>query len=542
MSTIQIESEKASILVIGMAGRIGSGVSFVTDKVRQSLNTFGYEVEVIKATTILTKLEQLLTPDEKLQINEKVEDFRRLTSGTASEEAIRVRRMQLIGNWSRRSVGNEIVAAFSISFFIAQDIEAIGSDKRKAYIVDSIKHPEEVRYLRSVFGDQFWMIGVVASDRMRLRRLKQRKKFSVQEFDFLSQSDIDGSDEFDTEPYRKRSGQNALKAVLMADYFFANDFAEKADIEKDAGRLAKLMFGIEVVSPTAAEVGMSAAYQASLRSACLSRQVGAAIVSAEGELISTGWNDVPKFGGGLYGAFEGTFEGRCWSFGAKCYNDEKKSEISNEVVEQLIKADILAADKRVSAMAILANTRISQLIEFSRAVHAEMEALLAIARTGRSGMLGSTMYVTTFPCHNCAKHIVDAGIRRVVYLEPYEKSLARELHPDSINDPLVDASHDKVVIEGYGGVTPKRFNEFFVMRRERKKDGKFLDNDTNRWMMPLIQREDFREILRKVKVVAEAYPDIEQELAAEDAKVSSNEEIMSINSTESDEGSSRSPK
>ncbi|TMQ08861.1 MAG: hypothetical protein E6J90_35770 [Deltaproteobacteria bacterium] len=46
-------------------------------------------------------------------------------------------------------------------------------------------------------------------------------------------------------------------------------------------------------------------------------------------------------------------------------------------------------------------------------------------------------------CHNCAKHIVASGIRRVVYVEPYVKSQAVQLHGDAIlsddhGDPTPD--------------------------------------------------------------------------------------------------------
>jgi len=57
-----------------------------------------------------------------------------------------------------------------------------------------------------------------------------------------------------------------------------------------------------------------------------------------------------------------------------------------------------------------------------------MDAILALARGGETGIVGSTLYCTNYPCHYCAKHIIAAGINRVVYLEPYEKSLARKLH------------------------------------------------------------------------------------------------------------------
>jgi deoxycytidylate deaminase len=41
--------------------------------------------------------------------------------------------------------------------------------------------------------------------------------------------------------------------------------------------------------------------------------------------------------------------------------------------------------------------------------------------------------VTTFPCHNCARHIVGAGIRSCVFLAPYAKSQAAALHSDSLS-------------------------------------------------------------------------------------------------------------
>ena len=75
------------------------------------------------------------------------------------------------------------------------------------------------------------------------------------------------------------------------------------------------------------------------------------------------------------------------------------------------------------------------LLEFGRIIHAEMSAICDASRKGLS-IEGATLYCTTFPCHICAKHIVASGITRVVYLEPYPKSYAAELHGDSIEvDP-----------------------------------------------------------------------------------------------------------
>lgn len=51
-------------------------------------------------------------------------------------------------------------------------------------------------------------------------------------------------------------------------------------------------------------------------------------------------------------------------------------------------------------------------------LHAEANAITKVARSNNSSQ-GSTLYVTASPCMECAKLIIQAGITRVVYNEPY---------------------------------------------------------------------------------------------------------------------------
>ena len=51
-------------------------------------------------------------------------------------------------------------------------------------------------------------------------------------------------------------------------------------------------------------------------------------------------------------------------------------------------------------------------------LHAEANAITKIARSGNSSE-GATLYVTTMPCIECSKLIIQAGIKRVVYSEKY---------------------------------------------------------------------------------------------------------------------------
>jgi len=126
------------------------------------------------------------------------------------------------------------------------------------------------------------------------------------------------------------------------------------------------------------------------------------------------------------------------------------------------------------SLPILKKSRFMSLIEFGRAVHAEMAAIVDSARRGVSTD-GQTMFTSTFPCHDCAKHIVAAGIKRLVYIEPYPKSLASELYLDSISlDKYGHCEDGHVSFESFVGVAPRRYIDFFKMGN-RKKDGRVLE-------------------------------------------------------------------
>ena len=51
-------------------------------------------------------------------------------------------------------------------------------------------------------------------------------------------------------------------------------------------------------------------------------------------------------------------------------------------------------------------------------LHAEANAMLKVARSTQNTD-GATLYVTYSPCKDCSKMIIQAGIKRVIYLEEY---------------------------------------------------------------------------------------------------------------------------
>jgi hypothetical protein len=102
----------------------------------------------------------------------------------------------------------------------------------------------------------------------------------------------------------------------------------------------------------------------------------------------------------------------------------------------------------------------------------EMAALIDAARRGVA-VNDHSMYVTTFPCHNCAKHIIAAGIRKVVFLEPYSKSRATHLHHEEICLEPADGQEEKgrVTFFAFSGVAPRQYQQLFSMSERGSKKG-----------------------------------------------------------------------
>lgn len=62
----------------------------------------------------------------------------------------------------------------------------------------------------------------------------------------------------------------------------------------------------------------------------------------------------------------------------------------------------------------------------SYVLHAEANAITKVAKSNNSSD-GATLYITTSPCIECSKLIIQAGIKRVVYLEKYRKTEGLDL-------------------------------------------------------------------------------------------------------------------
>jgi deoxycytidylate deaminase len=362
------------------------------------------------------------------------------------------------------------------------------------YVIGHLMHPQEVILLREVYGNRFVLLGVFGDDAQRREHLKT-KLMDSGESEAAAKAhlehliDIDAGKQPSSEYLPDGSHLNLDKTFHRADLFLA---PEQPAANGTLARFLDQVFSCPFGTPTASELAMGFAYLAAHASGALARSVGAAIIDPDWNLQAIGWNDPAAPFGGLcrdtkWAEHRENKKGRDPSdamrvdailhfinvlLDASTWKSPVLSTLPKDVqtwFEAFAKgtAELPKATTRIvqafAALPNIAPMRLLNLIEFGGTVHAEMAAITDAARRGVS-ILGSSMYVTTFPCHECARNIVAAGIARVVYVEPYGKSLAPKLYGDTIefcSTPTEEPVGTRPRFVPFNGIAPSRFDVYF---------------------------------------------------------------------------------
>ena len=135
---------------------------------------------------------------------------------------------------------------------------------------------------------------------------------------------------------------------------------------------------------------MEMAQVASKRATCMRRSVGAVIVKDK-RLLATGYNGTPR---GI----------------AHC--------------------------EEVGCLRTKLNVPSGKMHELCRGIHAEQNAVIQAAVHGVS-VDGGTLYCTHQPCVVCTKILINAGIKRIVYANPYPDELAENMMKEATDLEIV---------------------------------------------------------------------------------------------------------
>lgn len=455
-------------LIFGLVGQAGVEIGKFSDVLRDHLKTFGYTTKDIKLSMLL-------------------DNYSGLTIASDDREATRIMHLQEMGLNFRKAINDgAALARAAISKIREERINITGNPdiqaSNYAFVLNQLKHPDEVELLRKVYGSSFILLAGHAPKSVRTNNLTTRLKTNNLQGRYVNE-DVQHII-IEDEKQLDELGQNTRDTYPLADYFAS---FERNQTETTVARFIDLLFGHPFHTPFPEEYAMYQAYASSLRSSDESRQVGAVIVklsrseSASNnitnvDIVASGMNEVPRRGGGFY--WQGDSPDGRDQFQKRWNNPNLADNIKLDVLAELIekfqenklfneKTDATKSHELAhSLLKSLKGTQFMNIGEFMRTVHAEMAALIDSARRGVA-VNDLSMYVTTFPCHNCAKHIIAAGLKRVVYLEPYPKSRAETLHGEEIDiepDKGI-AQGEKVAFIAFTGVAPRQYQQLFSMSR-----------------------------------------------------------------------------
>lgn len=432
----------------------------ITEALGEILGSLNVEISIVKLTDILSDIPR----------------YSKIKSIVNAQDEKRIKWLMDAGDHLRKVANPAALAILGVKKIGENQRIETEDSKRIIYIIDSIKHPAELIFLKNLYSQHFLPIAFFADRENRVSSLMKKiagahyiendKEFKTMSEKLIDRDEYGGVD----------NGQNLRDVFPMADVFINMDNAFKLALE----RSIKLWFANPFITPSREEVGMFVASAVALRSSDLSRQVGAAILAEDGSILTTGCNEAPSSKGGVI--WDGDpIDIRDFVEGYDTNHRFKQSSIG-EVIESLKKHNWLTEDLIKDSLEdlilkskkdkVFKGTRIDNLIEFGKIIHAEMAAISEAAKNGIS-IDNATLICTTFPCHMCSRHIISSGVKRVIYIEPYPKSMTWQLYSKVITTV---PTKGKVLFTPFEGIGPNRYREFFEnSSRKNKETGLVID-------------------------------------------------------------------
>lgn len=296
-----------------------------------------------------------------------------------------------------------------------RDKEKVNGRKSNFFCIDAIRNPYEATYFKDRFS-AFYLISVNTDDSMRRKRLSDLKVDHIDSLDEIEYPDkLKGEEKF--------YNQNIKACLEIADIHIYNpdiDNNKYFFLSEQLLKYIMLMIHPGLITPTHLERCMQIAYNAKLNSGCLSRQVGAVVTGEDYSIKSVGWNEVAK----------GQVSCNLRDVRQFCNNKDKESysyyELTDEkFCESMLEICKIDYKKLGGRLYPYCFKDVYNEIEnkdnqvYTRALHAEENAFLQIAKYGGKGVQGGFLFTTASPCELCAKKAYQLGIKKIVYIDPY---------------------------------------------------------------------------------------------------------------------------
>jgi dCMP deaminase len=357
----------------------------------------------------------------------------------------------------KQAIGNEMRTRKphlnkTLAFMAYETAKTAGKINSPFLVFDSIRNTAEVEFFRTVFPN-FYLVAVDCVEEDRWLRVQEG--YGRDHNAFLEDDRRDNNEE------GLINGQQVSLCVDEADVLITNNNdpmirTELAWKERLSGKIRyylDLFKQKEPKLPSEQEEYMSMAYCASLASQCFKRQVGAVIVDDTNRVLSVGFNDNPPplkpCGFEFYDCYREMYVDELMTYIKFC------PECGTKLLNFKYPYDCPKCGTNLYRRIIR-----DRALSRCSALHAEERVII---NAGARNLRGCTLYVTAFPCFNCARKILDVGIKTVWYAESYPDT-------DAIN--LFERA--PITLQKFEGVKARAYFKLFSQWRRRKEDEMFL--------------------------------------------------------------------
>ena len=199
-----------SELVIGLVAPVGAEKSIVIDEIKDSLAAFGYTAVTIKLSDFLKDIQskhgvELINEPENERLNSYMDAGNKVREDMERGDALALWAASEISRKLRPPEGNE----------------------KRAYILDSLKHPKEVESLRRIYGNGFFLIGIYSPEEQRFEYLHRNRNITDIDAKALIERDY-------KEENQNNVGQQTRETFHVADAFRKfnkSDRSQKTDFQ-----------------------------------------------------------------------------------------------------------------------------------------------------------------------------------------------------------------------------------------------------------------------------------------------------------------------
>mgnify|MGYP002649540593 FL=1 len=282
--------------------------------------------------------------------------------------------------------------------------------------IDAFRNEYEAQYFQDRYA-AFYLMSINTEDAERRRRLAKLNSEEIESLDTLEYpGNLKGINSF--------TNQNIAACIELSDIHIYNPYSSTVEKFYLTEQLVKYVMLIKhpgLVTPTHIERCMQIAFNAKLNSGCLSRQVGAVVTDENFSVKSVGWNEVPE------GQVPCNLRDINDLYENKDYDTFSAFEVENEdfdkqitkICKNLKSVNLAGRCYQYCFKDIYTKIKGEKNQVHTRALHAEENAFLQLAKYGSAGIKGGNLFTTASPCELCSKKAYQLGIRNIYYIDPY---------------------------------------------------------------------------------------------------------------------------